>query len=86
MSDKKWDDEFTSGKFMPRATDEPVVGWVTMTADIKREYAATVQRAVVISDDDRETLREIREIVYPNDNAHGDSARQLALLDRLIGR
>lgn len=84
MSEPK--DTFTSGKFIPRDSDEPVVGWVTVSADIKRDPALKPQRAVVVTERDVETLKTIREIIFESDASLGDDGEQIALLDRLIGQ
>ncbi len=79
-------DKFTSGKFIPRDSDEPVVGWVTVSADIKRDPALKPQRAMVITERDVETLKLIKSIVNQAEflSDHDDD-KIVALLDRLIG-
>ena len=75
---------FTSGAFIVPATDAPVVGWVTMRADLAEvEIEKRVERAVVVSAADVRVLRDIREIL---EGQAAECETELDLLKRLIGR
>lgn len=87
IMNNKTDSTFAPGKFVAKDSNEPVVGWVSVSAEVKRDYADQVQRAVIISDEDRVLLRHIRR-VYPNATGmhHDEAKAAMALLDRLIGK
>jgi hypothetical protein len=75
---------FTSGAFVVPQDDAPVIGWMTMRAEIDREEIEKhVERAVVITAKDSAILRDIRREM---ESAAGEREVEIALLTRLIGK